>query len=433
MFVAIAESVGIPMFTLLVILVTLVVFAIDKWPAGVVAMVSAIVLGIFGCVESGKVLSGWSSNLTLMIMGMMVVGSALFKTGAVLLMGKSIMKAKFASNERIVMVVIMIASGLLSAFLSNTAVVATFIPLIGAMVASSNGALKNKNLMMPLGLATAIGGALTLVGSTAQPMSQSILEQYGLPTFGMFDFVPIVLPMFIALIVYFATIGYKLMDKCFDFEDNIEHVDANALGEVKLTWRTWLSVGVLVFCVAGFVAGWGQTSTIALIGASVVMLTGCISFKDAVKGAIDWNTIFVMAFAQTIAAAMNDSGAGQLIAETTVGLVGNNLFVQTAASVIVITVLTNIMSNTATAAMMTPIYIAISAQMGVQPYTLVMAVTVAANLTAATPIGGTAITMTLPAGYRFKDFLRVGTPINIIWVLLAIVLTPLVYQFVPVG
>ena len=41
--------------------------------------------------------------------------------------------------------------------------------------------------------------------------------------------------------------------------------------------------------------------------------------------------------------------------------------------------------------------------------------------------------MTLPAGYRFKDFLRVGTPINIIWVLLAIVLTPLVYQFVPVG
>ena len=279
MFVAIAESVGIPMFTLLVILVTLVVFAIDKWPAGVVAMVSAIVLGIFGCVESGKVLSGWSSNLTLMIMGMMVVGSALFKTGAVLLMGKSIMKAKFASNERIVMVVIMIASGLLSAFLSNTAVVATFIPLIGAMVASSNGALKNKNLMMPLGLATAIGGALTLVGSTAQPMSQSILEQYGLPTFGMFDFVPIVLPMFIALIVYFATIGYKLMDKCFDFEDNIEHVDANALGEVKLTWRTWLSVGVLVFCVAGFVAGWGQTSTIALIGASVVMLTGCISLK----------------------------------------------------------------------------------------------------------------------------------------------------------
>ena len=188
MFTAISGLIGVPYFTLIVVLITLIIFARDKWPAGLVAMGSAIVLGIFGCVTTDKVFSGWSSNLTLMIMGMMIVGNALFKTGAVLLVGKSIMKAKFASNERVVMVIIMIASGLLSAFLSNTAVVATFIPLVGAMVASSNGKLKNKNLLMPLGLATAIGGALTLVGSTAQPMANSILEQQGLPMFGMFDF-----------------------------------------------------------------------------------------------------------------------------------------------------------------------------------------------------------------------------------------------------
>ena len=396
-------------------------------------MGSAIVLGIFGCVTTDKVFSGWSSNLTLMIMGMMIVGNALFKTGAVLLVGKSIMKAKFASNERVVMVIIMIASGLLSAFLSNTAVVATFIPLVGAMVASSNGKLKNKNLLMPLGLATAIGGALTLVGSTAQPMANSILEQQGLPMFGMFDFVPVVLPLFICLIIYFATVGYGMMNKHLDFEDTVPTVDASTFEDVKLTWRTWFSAGVLVFCVAGFVAGWGKTGIIALIGAAAVMLTGCLSFKEAVTEAVDWNTIFVMAFAQTIAAAMNDSGAGKMVAETAVSLVGTNLLAQTAACVIVITVLTNIMSNTATAAMMTPIYIAIAAQMGVNPYTFVMAVTVAANLTAATPIGGTAITMTLPAGYRFKDFLKIGTPINVIWVILTIVLVPIVYSFEFVG
>lgn len=396
-------------------------------------MGSAIVLGIFGCVTTDKVFSGWSSNLTLMIMGMMIVGNALFKTGAVLLVGKSIMKAKFASNERVVMVIIMIASGLLSAFLSNTAVVATFIPLVGAMVASSNGKLKNKNLLMPLGLATAIGGALTLVGSTAQPMANSILEQQGLPMFGMFDFVPVVLPLFICLIIYFATVGYGMMNKHLDFEDTVPTVDASTFEDVKLTWRTWFSAGVLVFCVAGFVAGWGKTGIIALIGAAAVMLTGCLSFKEAVTEAVDWNTIFVMAFAQTIAAAMNDSGAGKMVAETAVSLVGTNLLAQTAACVIVITVLTNIMSNTATAAMMTPIYIAIAAQMGVNPYTFVMAVTVAANLTAATPIGGTAITMTLPAGYRFKDFLKIGTPINVIWVILTIVLIPIVYSFEFVG
>lgn len=433
MFTAISGLIGVPYFTLIVVLITLIIFARDKWPAGLVAMGSAIVLGIFGCVTTDKVFSGWSSNLTLMIMGMMIVGNTLFKTGAVLLVGKSIMKAKFASNERVVMVIIMIASGLLSAFLSNTAVVATFIPLVGAMVASSNGKLKNKNLLMPLGLATAIGGALTLVGSTAQPMANSILEQQGLPMFGMFDFVPVVLPLFICLIIYFATVGYGMMNKHLDFEDTVPTVDASTFEDVKLTWRTWFSAGVLVFCVAGFVAGWGKTGIIALIGAAAVMLTGCLSFKEAVTEAVDWNTIFVMAFAQTIAAAMNDSGAGKMVAETAVSLVGTNLLAQTAACVIVITVLTNIMSNTATAAMMTPIYIAIAAQMGVNPYTFVMAVTVAANLTAATPIGGTAITMTLPAGYRFKDFLKIGTPINVIWVILTIVLIPIVYSFEFVG
>ncbi len=251
--------------------------------------------------------------------------------------------------------------------------------------------------------------------------------------FGMFDFVPVVLPLFICLIIYFATVGYGMMNKHLDFEDTVPTVDASTFEDVKLTWRTWFSAGVLVFCVAGFVAGWGKTGIIALIGAAAVMLTGCLSFKEAVTEAVDWNTIFVMAFAQTIAAAMNDSGAGKMVAETAVSLVGTNLLAQTAACVIVITVLTNIMSNTATAAMMTPIYIAIAAQMGVNPYTFVMAVTVAANLTAATPIGGTAITMTLPAGYRFKDFLKIGTPINVIWVILTIVLIPIVYSFEFVG
>ena len=433
MFVAIAESIGVPYFTLGVIVVTLIVFAIDRWPAGLVAMVSAIILGVFGCVEIGDVYSGWASNLTLMIMGMMIVGNALFKTGAVQLIGRAIMRAKFAHNERIVLAIIMLASGLLSAFLSNTAVVATFIPLLGAMVASSNGALKYKNLMMPMGLATAIGGAITLVGSTAQPMANQVLEQYGLPTFGLFDFTPIVLPMLLALIVYMVTIGYRLMDKCLDFEDNLPDVDISSLETLKPTWRTWLTVGVLVFCVAGFMSGYSQTSIIALTGAAIVMVTGCVSFRDAAREAVDWNTIFVMAFAQTIAAAMNDSGAGQMIAEGVVAVMGNNLMLQLAACVIVIAILTNIMSNTATAAMMTPIYIAISAQMGVEPYTFVMAVAVAANLTAATPIGGTAVTMTLPAGYRFKDFLKIGTPINVVWVILTIVLTPLVYPFVPVS
>ncbi len=430
-FASITAMIGVQYMTLIIIALTLVLFAMDKLPVGLVAMISAIVLGVFGCMDKSKVYSGWASSLTLMVMGMIVVGDAMFQTGAVTMIGRAIMKSKFAHNERAVMVIIMLFSGLLSAFLSNTAVVATFIPLIGAMVATSNGKLKNKNLMMPLGFAASIGGTLTLVGSTSQPMVNTVLEEQGLPLLKMFDFVPVALPSFILLIIYMVTIGYKLENKVLDFDDVVGDVDASQIENFKPTWRTWVSIGVMIFCVLGFVRGWWNTAVIALIGAAVVLLTGCVTFKGAFQR-MDWNTIFIMAFAQGIAAAMNDSGAGKMIAEVAVKLVGNNLWMQMAACVIVITILTNIMSNTATAAMMAPIYILIAAQLGVAPYSFMMAIAVATNLTAATPIGGTAVSMTLQAGYRFSDFLKIGTPINIVWAIITIILCPLVFGFVPV-
>lgn len=124
---------------------------------GFVAMVSSIVLALTGTMEVKQIYAGWSSNLVLMLIGMMIVGQAMFETGAVIMIGRPIMKAKWASNERSVMIALMLISGILSAFLSNTAVVATFIPLIGAMVASSKGKLHQKYLMMPPGLRRRVG------------------------------------------------------------------------------------------------------------------------------------------------------------------------------------------------------------------------------------------------------------------------------------
>lgn len=427
---AITAAVGVESMTLIIIALTLVLFASDKLPVGLVAMISSIVLGIMGCMPVSKVYSGWSSSLTIMVMGMIVVGDAMFQTGAVTMIGRTIMKSKFAQNERAVMAVIMLMAGTLSAFLSNTATVAMFIPLIGSMVATSKGKLKNKNLLMPLGFAASIGGTCTLIGSTSQPMVNSILEAQGLPLLSMFDFVPVAVPSFLALILYMTTIGYKLEKKVLDFEDNVQEVDTSEVENFKPTAKTWIAIGVMVFCVVGFVFNLWNTAIVAIIGASVVILTGCVTFKGAFQR-MDWNTVFIMAFAQGIAAAMNDSGAGELVAKVVVDLVGNNLWLQMAGCVIVIAVLTNIMSNTATAAMMAPIYILIAAELGVAPYAFMMAIAVGSNLTAATPIGGTAVSMTLQGGYRFSDFLKIGTPINLIWVLITVVLCPIVFGFAP--
>lgn len=424
----ITTAIGVEYMTLIIIVLTLILFAMDKLPMGFVAMLSAIVLGIMGCMPVSKIYAGWSSNLVLMLLGMMIVGDAMFQTGAVIMIGRTIMKSKYAQNERAVMIIIMLLAGILSAFLSNTAVVATFIPLIGAMVASSNGKLKQKYLMMPLGFAAAMGGTLTVIGSTSQPMVNTVLEGQGLELMSMFSIFPVALPSFIFMLIYMSTVGYKLMKKHCDFEDVIIDSDVSDMEAFRPTSKTWIAIGVLVFCVIAFFTGLWTLATIALIGAAVCIVTGCVDFKGAFVRA-DWNSLAVMAFAQGIAAAMNDSGAGAMIANWAVKLVGSNLVMQLAACVIVNTILTNIMSNTATAAMMAPIYILIASQLGVSFMPFMIAIAVATNLTAATPIGGTAVTMTSQAGYRFSDFVKVGTPMNIVWTILTIIMTALVFPF----
>ena len=424
----ITAMVGVEYMTLIVIALTLVLFAVDKLPMGFVAMLSAVTLALLGCMPIAQIYAGWSSSLVIVLMGMMIIGDAMFQTGAVLIVGRTIMKSKFAHNERAVMAIIMLLSGILSAFLANAAVVATFIPLVGALCVSSNGKLHQKYLMMPLGFAASIGGTLTVIGSTSQPMVNTVLEGQGLQTMGIFDIWWVAFPSFLFLIVYMVTIGYKLMQKSCNFEDVIMDSDNSKMENFQPTRKTWISIGVLIFCCIGYFSGVWNNAVIALIGASVCILTGCVEFKEAFRR-IDWNSITVMAFAQGIATAMNVSGAGAMVANWVVDLVGNNLAMQMVGCVAVITVLTNIMSNTATAAMMMPIYIMIAQQLGVSYFPFAIAIAVATNLTAATPIGGTAITMTAQAGYRFSDYVKVGTPLNIVWAALTIIMTLVLFPF----
>lgn len=338
------------------------------------------------------------------------------------------MKLRFANNERNLIVILMIIVGAISAFLSNTATVATFIPLVGAMVATSSNNLTNKNLLMPIAIAASVGGTITLVGSTAQPMVSSVLEEYNLNKLGMFDFAWVAIPLFIVSVIYMVTIGYRIQNKAYDFEDIVEKHDNSSVDQLNITSKTYIAAGTMIFCIVSFAFEFWDPGIVALMGAAIVLITRCIDFKESLSK-IDWNTVLLMAFAQGIAAGVNDSGAGKMIAAGTVNIVGDNPWILFTIAIIVTVVLTNIMSNTAVAAMMTPIYIIIAMNFGYSPYVFAIGIATAANASIATPIGGTAMSLVLVGGYRFRDYLKVGLPITAILTVMIIVLTPLFFSF----
>ena len=169
------------------------------------------------------------------------------------------------------------------------------------------------------------------------------------------------------------------------------------------------------------------------IGALVLILTGVISEKEALKS-IDLKTIFLFGGTLSLAAALGETGAGELIADKVVGALGENpspvLF--TFVVFILCCIMTNFMSNTATTALMAPIGVSIAQGMGADPSAVLMACVIGGSCAFATPIGMPANTMVVTAGgYTFKDYAKAGIPMIVVATIVSMILLPIFYPFFP--
>lgn len=168
----------------------------------------------------------------------------------------------------------------------------------------------------------------------------------------------------------------------------------------------------------------------ATIGVVLLILFKVINVEEAYRS-IEWKVIFMLAGVLSMGTALEKTGAAKLISSglvNTLGLWGphavlSGMFLLTFMS-------TNFMSNNATAALLAPIAIATAKAMGISTKPLLMAITYAASLSFMSPIGYQTNTMIYgPGNYKFKDYLKVGTPLNLLLWILASVLIPIFFPF----
>ena len=201
------------------------------------------------------------------------------------------------------------------------------------------------------------------------------------------------------------------------------HVNENliVLGEVGVSMthnrRAVVALTILAGVVAVAAAGLVPILVSALLGAVAMILTRCLTVEQAVE-AVDWRVILLLAGTLPLGLALQRSGAAELIAHGALELVGNLGPIAALAMLYLLTaVLTEFMSNNAAAVLLAPIGISTAAQLGVDAKPFLIAVAFAASTSFATPVGYQTNSMVYNAGgYRFADFLKVGTPLNfLLW------------------
>ena len=414
---------------LIILAITIVFFVSGKIPLSITAVGAALAMGVFGIIPFSSVFAGFSNDVTMMVIGSMVLGEALFETGVAQKIGSTIIKM-VGTKEKVFIVTVVVVTAILSAFLSNTAVVAIMMPMIAATAASSRGVITKKNTFMAVGFAANIGGGMTLVGSTPNVVGQGLLNDAGLASMSFFDLTLGSIPRLLFIVAFYATVGCAIQNKVFNFpEVEDENMAAMTEGKKYNKSKMVISTVILVLTVIGFISGIWTVGAVAMIAALACVITGCITIKQ-VFARLDWTTVWVLAGSLGFAAGISQSGAGQMIADGVIGFLGENISMFSLMIVFTLlsVVLGNLMSSTATMALLGPIAISMCTTLGFEAKPIFMAIIWSLNLAFLNPVATPPVTMTLQAGYRFLDYTKIGAILMAGCLILTIVMYPIIFH-----
>lgn len=415
--------------TLLFLVFAIVSFILEKIPLGLTASICALGLTLTGILDVSTTFSQYVNSNVILCVGMFVVGQALFETGMANKIGGLV--TRFAKTEKTLIIAIMVIAGVMSGFLSNTGTAAVLIPVVCG-IADESG-YSRSHLLMPLVFAAALGGNLSIIGAPGNLMGVNALQEMGIKT-SFFMYAPIGIPMLLIGILYFVCFGYKLLTQ--NQNEAAQNLEEQKDFSNVPKWKQIISLVVLIVVIFAMIFEELIGISIQLsacLGALFLVLTGVLTEKEALNS-IDLKVVLLFGGSLSLAKALDVTGAGSMIADKIVGLLGSNPnpILLLLVIFLVTCVLTNFMSNTATTALMIPIAVSLANSLGADPRSVVITTVIAGSCAYATPIGMPANTMVVGlGGYKFKDYVKSGLPLILVSFAICMILLPILFPFYP--
>lgn len=413
--------------TIIILILAVISFLLEKIPVNMTVMLTMCALVLTGLVTPQEAVSGFASTTILMLIGVVIVGSALFETGVCDKVAAVV--TRYAETERQMIMAILILASIMSAGLSNSGTVAVFIPIIMGITASTD--FSRSKLMMAAFLGSMAGGRLTLVGDAAvNVLIGDQIKALGQP-FGFFEISKIGVPLTIIMLIYMYFIGYKFLPDRREFSDEDQIFAQGAKKDVP-RWKQIASVAVLLAVFEGMIFE-EQTGIpsymVAIMGAVADVLLGIFTEKQAYN-LVSIKTVILLGGMTPLATALKNTGAAQIMADMLIRLIGGstNVYYITIVIFILTCVMTQFMSNVVTITLLMPIIIAIAETIGVVPSALLMVLCIASTMSILTPIACPPGNLIYAyGGYRFSDYVKSNIGLTLVFLVACIVMIPLIW------
>ncbi len=185
-----------------------VLFAFEWVAVDTVALGILVSLILTGLLPAEAAFAGFGSETVIMILGLFILTATLLRTGVVDLAGRAILRRAGEDPHRL-LIVVMIAAATLSAFISNTAATAFFLPITIGVAARARASASR--LLLPLAFASILSSSVTLVSTSTNIVVSGLMVRHGMPPMGMFELAPVGVPIAIAGVAYMLLVGRRLL------------------------------------------------------------------------------------------------------------------------------------------------------------------------------------------------------------------------------
>lgn len=197
--------------TLIILLVSSLLFMSGKVRSDLVAMCSLVLLVLLGILSPEEALSGFSDKVVVMMIGLFVVGGAIFQTGLAKMISSKILRLA-GDSEMKLLILVMLVTAFIGAFVSNTGTVALMMPIVVSMAMSGN--INSSRLLMPMAFASSMGGMMTLIGTPPNLVIEGELVKNGYEKLTFFSFTPVgIICLIVGLLVLIPASKFFLSKK----------------------------------------------------------------------------------------------------------------------------------------------------------------------------------------------------------------------------